>query len=236
MGRTWFIYGLLEPETRELRYVGWTTNTKRRLSHHMSHCDDDSHRSRWIKHLLSRGTRPLMTILESGTGDHYKSAEIAWIWLFRNAGFRLTNMTDGGDGILGYSFSKKHRQQRADLARGRVHSAETREKIGASTRTRVWPEYEIERRREFMRHRKITPESIEKIRKWHTGRKLSEETRRKLSELAKKRPPQTQEKKDRIAATMRIRAAQRPRGMLGQFLKAGPASAQTGRKLNLEVN
>ena len=60
-----FIYGLIDPRTGCLRYIGKTANPKVRLADHV--CPerrDQSHRACWIRGLTKLNLRPLLEVLE----------------------------------------------------------------------------------------------------------------------------------------------------------------------------
>lgn len=88
------IYGLLNPETGELRYIGKADNPAKRLATHMR----DARRRNtpvycWIRSLA---TAPVMLVLESDCLD-WEGAERRWIARAKVAGIRLLNLADGGD-------------------------------------------------------------------------------------------------------------------------------------------
>lgn len=60
---TWYIYALIDPRTREVRYIGKSVDPLRRLDCHLDDKDSSLRKSRWLKKL---GERPILKILESG--------------------------------------------------------------------------------------------------------------------------------------------------------------------------
>jgi hypothetical protein len=90
------IYGLLDPGTGELRYIGKANNSRKRLA---SHLRDSRRRDtpvyRWIRKLLSKGLAPELVVLAEC--DDWKAKEIELIAKARGFGFRLLNVADGGD-------------------------------------------------------------------------------------------------------------------------------------------
>ena len=95
-----YIYALLDPEARLVRYVGKSTQPHKRLRQHIlsARRGGDRRICRWIRSLLERGLLPQMLILERAMQDSWESAEQYWITAFREDGADLTNHTDGGDG------------------------------------------------------------------------------------------------------------------------------------------
>jgi hypothetical protein len=100
MTKTTFIYALTCPDTGEVKYVGKADDPKSRLREHIAQCKSHhTHKSNWIKSLLSSGKRPGIVILEEVSFTEWQSAERRWIEYRRlSSGASLTNITDGGQG------------------------------------------------------------------------------------------------------------------------------------------
>ncbi len=156
-----FIYGLVDPETQELRYVGQTMIGMRRFRNgyraYAAYCRN------WLKNLKSRGLTPEVVILEE-TAD-LNQAERNWIAFGRALGCRLTNMTDGGEGtrLCGADngfYGKKHddetRKRMSEAKLGKKNPAHSARMTGRSGV------------RKGLRNK---PASIEKLKQNHTGRK-----------------------------------------------------------------
>ena len=102
-----FIYGLREPDTGLIRYIGKTTNPHRRWLNHLcekSHC----HRTYWIRSMLRRGLKPEMVIIETVDGAWpWQESERHWIAFARRNDWPLVNMTSGGDGVPDWAAAPK---------------------------------------------------------------------------------------------------------------------------------
>jgi len=65
--KTVFIYSLstLE-EPNNIRYIGKTTNIKKRLIRHLStdQLSEDTHRSRWLKSEIKKGHTPIINFID----------------------------------------------------------------------------------------------------------------------------------------------------------------------------
>lgn len=94
------IYGLTEPETHEVRYVGQTSDLMTRYKMHIHEAKHDScssymlkmhPKSVWIFGLLKRGLHPGITILEATTSKDANVAERKWVMLLEKAGEKLVN-------------------------------------------------------------------------------------------------------------------------------------------------
>lgn len=113
-----FIYVLTEPGTGNVRYVGKTYNVQRRYCVHL--CDTtNTHKVHWIQSLIARGLKPDCKVIEVvKPGDDWVSIERFWIKLFKDKGFKLTNLTDGGDGAPGYKHTEEAKQLFSKLHKG----------------------------------------------------------------------------------------------------------------------
>jgi transposase len=97
-----FIYTLSDPITNEIRYVGKANNLKKRLSTHLtpSNLIKPSHKNNWIKSLLVKNLKPLIKIVDEVLISEWEFWEIYWISQFKTWGFKLTNLTNGGDYVI----------------------------------------------------------------------------------------------------------------------------------------
>jgi len=179
------VYGLINGDTMELRYIGQTNHPELRLRQHKIANHANLHLDRWLKK-----THWSMIILERDPSD-INEAEIRWIKEMREQGARLLNLADGGRGHpLRHSAETRakisktltgHLKSAETCSRlsaalvgnknalGHIHSAMTRAKISAAHAGR--------------RH---TPESRTHMRAAHLGHTLSAETRAKISASLKR--------------------------------------------------
>jgi hypothetical protein len=149
-----YIYGLCDPESGAVRYIGKSVRPFERYTNHLnerSHC----HRTHWIQSLLARGLKPALTILEEVAGEWpWQEAERFWIARAKREGWPLVNSTSGGDGVPDLPPETRERMRKVWL--GRKHSAESRAKIGAQSRLR-----------------RKTPEQREHMRRKMAGRVIA---------------------------------------------------------------
>lgn len=157
------IYGLADPRTGHVRYVGKTIDSiTKRLGQHvyLARKKPNTHCARWIASLLSDGAFPEVFELEL-VGDDWREAEQFWIANLRAIGCDLVNHAIGGDGCNGYR-----------------HSTDAKERIGAAWRGKKRPPETIEK----MRARIMTPEHCLKISQAKKGKVvISEEQRARIS-------------------------------------------------------
>lgn len=91
-----YIYGLIDPETNEMRYVGKSNNPKVRYQSHLTDKKSNPHKTSWIKSLSNRGLKPKLVILEETTQDKWEERERYWIKHYQDEGAPLVNILEGG--------------------------------------------------------------------------------------------------------------------------------------------
>lgn len=159
----YIVYGLIDPLTQELRYVGKSTCGLRRPKMHFwpSNYNKRRYVYNWIKGLIHQGLKPEIIILE----EHHDQSALyeaeQWnIAYWRGLGCRLTNLSDGGPGWSG------------------PRSPETCSKISAALKGRPAPPRSPD-------HRRHLSES-------QIGKTIPEVSRRKMSLAKGGRPFQDQ--------------------------------------------
>jgi group I intron endonuclease len=202
---TTFIYTLTDPRTGFVRYVGKADNLKARYNRHLK-AKGISHRTCWIKRLQAEGMRPRLEILEEVPQVSWQDAERFWISYLKFLGFQLTNLTDGGEGVVdslglaakkisramkGRKFTVEHRAKLSAAKLGRKTgpcSEERRARIRAALKGKT---VSIEQRMRIsatLKGRKASPETRAKISAAATGRKMSEAFCAKISARCKGKP------------------------------------------------
>lgn len=94
------IYGLFDPRTDELRYIGKTiVPLSIRFNGHISHGKNRrTYCARWIKSLKKENLKPEIFELDTVPCKEWQFWEQWWIQYMRSLGCNLTNTTPGGDG------------------------------------------------------------------------------------------------------------------------------------------
>lgn len=113
MNRTNLIYALVDPITKEIRYIGKSTiGLLRPKRHAESHSlKKHNHKNNWIKSLLEQGLMFEITVLEDNIKkEELNNREQYWISHFKQQNAPLTNLTNGGDGTLGYQLTEQTKQ------------------------------------------------------------------------------------------------------------------------------
>lgn len=98
-----YIYTLSDPITNVVKYIGKTNDISNRFKRHISDYylnESNSNKNTWIKNLKSKNLLPIIEILDFGESEFIYDLEVYWIDQFKQWGFELVNMTDGGDGFI----------------------------------------------------------------------------------------------------------------------------------------
>jgi len=214
--KKYLVYGLVDPRTDEIRYVGKSCSGLSRVKRHIRPYDlanDKTWKGRWLKRLLESGLSPKAVILEEFVSDQFLSdAERYWIAQGRGLAWPLTNLTEGGEGLSGYRVSEDTRQKMSERARTR--SAQTREKLRQAAKER-WAVPEFRARaiaamkdkwadpqfRDSLPKREVSFEARKKISLANAGRIRTPETRQRMSVAQTGRVHTEESRRKRSVAT-----------------------------------
>lgn len=118
------IYGLVDPRDNQVRYIGKTVHLEIRLAEHIKDAKKEvkTYKHDWIRSLLKIDLVPSVVILDIADSGEWQEAEKKVIAHYLKLGARLTNLTDGGDGLEGYNHSEetKNKIGQASIKRGSV--------------------------------------------------------------------------------------------------------------------
>jgi hypothetical protein len=127
------IYGLVDPNTLQLRYIGKSCSGLARPRRHFQPSTynlNNGHKASWVRGLLTQGNQPSVVVIQAfDTPDILCEAERCWIRYFRSMGCPLTNLTDGGEGTPGCYPSEETRALLSSSHKGKKFSVETRRKM-----------------------------------------------------------------------------------------------------------
>ena len=141
----YIIYGLIDPRTNEIRYVGQSTCGTKRIKQHFYPSHYKSRKKRhvynWINQLLCINLKPEYIILQElqqceNIKNELDTAECTWIKKLRDSGNNLTNLTDGGGGSIGYKASAESRAKMSVAKKGKKLSDAHVENIRAANKCR----------------------------------------------------------------------------------------------------
>ncbi len=133
------IYGLGDPFTDELRYVGKSSSGLARPRKHIAITESPTtHKQRWVNKVMRANGRPEIHVLEEfACQSELDEAERFWIAYWKFIGGNLTNATDGGDGCDRNAMRNPEALARYSLAnKGRRLTPEHRARIAAGNRRR----------------------------------------------------------------------------------------------------
>tara|TARA_Y100000310_G_C20700591_1_gene829509 strand:- start:2655 stop:3407 length:753 start_codon:yes stop_codon:yes gene_type:complete len=173
------IYGLADPVSNEIRYIGKSTSGSKRPKEHLHKCKSKrefhTYKARWIKKLIRNGLSYKIVILEilcDNDHDLLLRREQDWIKLGREAGWPLTNLSDGGTGMYGLKHSQKTKRKMSLAHKGKPSKLKGR-KMPESTKKKL---------SKANKGKKPSDKCIAASIEWHTGRKLSKDHKQKLHE------------------------------------------------------
>ena len=186
------IYGLIDPRTLLVRYVGQSSWGLSRPKRHRLICNHGkSHCHNWIKGLLNAGLDYQIAILEEvGSVEELDNAERWWIAFGRACEGPLTNHTEGGGGMRGPSEETRAKMKAAQQARWT--KPEAHEKISMLLKAYFSSPEARKRTAEATRKGMASPEVRAKIGTVSRGRIPSEAQRAKVSAALKGRPKTAQ--------------------------------------------
>jgi len=97
--KTTNIYILIDPVTKEVRYVGKANNVKQRYGAHLNRARKHQiHKRNWIESLKRIGLKPIIEVVDIVPINEWVFWETYWICQMKSWGFNLINYTLGGDG------------------------------------------------------------------------------------------------------------------------------------------
>ena len=117
------VYILIDPIKLDVRYVGITTKRlKVRLWGHISSANcktSNNYKNNWIISLKKGGSVPIIEEIDEVLMDEWQFWEQHYISLYKSWGFKLTNLTFGGEGTFGYKFSEECKLKMSKIQKGK---------------------------------------------------------------------------------------------------------------------
>lgn len=180
MSNEFYVYLLLDPRKFYLPfYVG--KGKGNRCSHHLrKKYGSNTIKQRIVDKIYSVGLKPKIMIWKNNlTEQEAYDVEIELIKRFGkicNKSGILSNLTDGGEGLSGHTFSEEHKRKIGEAHRGKIVSEETREKQRIIAQNRPPISEETKKKKSDNIQKRIADGWISPLR----GKKLSEDHRAKV--------------------------------------------------------
>jgi hypothetical protein len=117
--------------------------------------------------------------------------EVELIDKYRKLGYKLVNLTDGGEGVSGYRHTDDTKKLLGELNKTRIVSDETKQKLSLVWKGKNRKPFSEEHRKKISdaakkQKRNLTSEKTkQKISAANTGKKRTEEQKKKISEATK---------------------------------------------------
>lgn len=180
-----FVYGLFDSrKPEEIRYIGKAANPIKRMGEHLREVrggNAQTYKARWVRKVEREGGCICVTTLASASDEREAlRCEMDLIAFYRKAGFKLTNATAGGEGVRLVTddpASEATRRKMSMSATGRKASSGARKNMSKAVARRAakglintdglkrWTA-------EFRKGHCLTPETIARLSRSMTGRKV----------------------------------------------------------------
>jgi hypothetical protein len=154
-------------------YVGKTNNFKKRKLTHLWEIKRGSNypNHNKLRKVLASGTNQddaIKEIFKNIDATHIDALEIGWIKILKNLGYKLKNLTNGGEGSKG--FTEEMRRKLSLLRIGQKYSQETKDKM---SKARIGCQFTETHKKNLSKSRKKRVTSIstrQKCSKTSTGK------------------------------------------------------------------
>lgn len=165
-----FIYGLVEKNTNKLRYIGKTTDPKRRIRRHINErFMHNTYKDRWIRKLIDCGEEPELILIDTVCKTEWQYWEKFYISYYKFIGCLLTNGTEGGD--------------QPPSTKGRKHTEESKLKMSITKKGKPIPWLNNGSERSGQ-HRQNLSNSLKGRVSPNKNKKFNDEYKKKLSEAS----------------------------------------------------
>ena len=150
------IYGIVDPISNQLRYVGQTSNFIKRKSSHIRTAlkgTNNSHLYNWLSSLFRSSINPEFIIFEECNIKDLDDLEVFYIDYFKMIGCNLTNSCVGGNSRRGFKMRESSKKIVSEKLKGnswnkgKKLSKETKDKMSISQLGRKHTKTSIEKMR-----------------------------------------------------------------------------------------
>lgn len=183
------IYGLIDPRTNIVCYVGKATDMALRMRQHVRDAGKKAPRCGWIRDLLAAGLLPgVIELEEVSAGADWSAAERRQIAAHRQINPALLNRTNGGQGPDGIERAPEWRENHAKAMkevglrkRGKPMPPATRDALRAANTGRKMSNEQKALLSKIKKGRASLPGEVERLREANLGKRHTPETRAKMS-------------------------------------------------------
>ena len=131
-----YIYGLIDSEKNELKYIGKSINPQSRYRKHLQESKNkSSYKDNWIYSLLENNSKPELVIIDEVKKDEWVFWEKYYIAYYKFIGCKLTNISDGGDNPPNLTGRKRTKEEIEKISKsnlGKKRSDEVRKNMSLS--------------------------------------------------------------------------------------------------------
>lgn len=135
-----YVYRHIRLDTNVPFYIGISKRDDKNYAR--AYCKTQKHRNRFWLSVTAKTEYEVEILFENVSYDFAKQKEIEFIELYkmRRDGGTLTNLTKGGDGVLGLKNPKLSERNKKGVWLGKKHSLESRLRISAGNKGKVFKE------------------------------------------------------------------------------------------------
>jgi hypothetical protein len=177
-----YVYEHIRLDTNQVFYVGKGKKTRMQSS---------SDRNKYWHNVVNKAGFKAVKIVEHSDEELVLLAEIERIDQCRKLGYKLCNITDGGQGISGLKHSEESKRKMSESRKDIVphlHTEETKQRIREANTGVVFTEERKNKIRLKAVGRKMAAETKDKLRVIGKNFKHSEETLKRMSEIQRAMP------------------------------------------------
>lgn len=165
-GCEFVVYRIMNIDNGKI-YIGITTNYRKRMKEHFGHCNDNTYLHNSIrKYGKKKFTHEI--IYKSKCWENLLEKEIELIKELNTKNPYGYNLTDGGEGVLGYR-----------------HTYESRKKISESNKRREFSTETIRKMSKVRKGKKLSGKHRKMVIKANKDRKYTDEDRKRISDKLK---------------------------------------------------
>lgn len=177
-----YVYEHIRPDTNQVFYVG---------KGHGYRLTSTKNRNKYWQNIVNKASFNAVKVVEHDSEELILLAEIERIDQLRKLGFKLVNVTDGGQGISGLKHSEESKKKMSDSRKLIVphkHTDETKEKIRKANTGVVFTEERKQKISKARKGHKMLSHVKEALKLGRIGYKHSKETLERMCKIQNAMP------------------------------------------------